>query len=124
MISLVSQTLHKLHKNFLVIVSYTDKIIFIIFLHTVPDVMVDDLGEPDYSTLTNHKPGQLYAVREAMNITVLRTLSISAEMINIGIQDAAAGVYTCVAINGLETNSSEVTIQPTGEHNYGMIHFL
>jgi hypothetical protein len=77
--------------------------------------MLDDLGEPVYSALTNHKPGQLYAIRKAMNITVLRTLSVSADMIKIGIQDVAGGVYTCEAINGEETNSSEVTIQPTGE---------
>lgn len=82
----------------------------------MPDITLDELGEPDYSVLTNHKPGQLYAIREAMHITVLRTLSISADNINIGIQDVAGGVYTCVAINGLETNSSEVTIQPTGEY--------
>ena len=35
---------------------------------------------------------------------------------NIGIQDVAGGVYTCVAINGQETNSINVTIKPTGEY--------
>ncbi len=77
--------------------------------------MLDDQGEPVYSALTNHKPGQLYAIRKAMSITVLRTLNVSADMIEIGIQDMAGGVYTCEAINGEQTNSSEVTIQPTGE---------
>ena len=90
----------------------------------MPLVPLDDRGEPDYSALTNHKPGQLYAIRKAMNITVLRTLSISANMIDIGIQDVAGGVYTCVAINGLVTNSSEVTIQPSSEHYDKLIYFL
>ena len=66
--------------------------------------------------LTNHKPGQLYAIRKAMHITVLRTLKINASMTSIGIQDVAGGAYTCVAINGEATNSTEVMIQPTGEY--------
>lgn len=95
-----------------------DCVLILVLPPTVPNIMLDDQDEPDYSVLTNHKPGQLYAIRKAMHITVLRTLSVSADMIEIGIQDLARGVYTCVAINGKETNSSEVTIQPTGEQ-YG-----
>ena len=96
-----------------------DCVLTMVLPPTVPNIMLDEQGEPDYSALTSHKPGQLYAIRKAMHITVLRTLNVSADMIiKIGIQDLAGGVYTCVAINGKETNSSEVIIQPTGEH-YG-----
>lgn len=85
-------------------------------MHVVPPVPLNDQGEPNYSTLTNHKPGQLYVIRKEMHIAVLRTLKINASMTSIGIQDAARGVYTCVAINGQKTNSTEVTIMPSGEY--------
>ena len=70
----------------------------------------------DSSILSNHQPGQLYAFRTAAHITVLRTLNSTS--INIGIEAVSERAYKCVAINGLESNSIEVKIRPTGEY-YG-----
>ena len=95
-------------------------------IYVVPEVLLTDQGLPDYSRLVNHRPGQLYAVRTASNTVELRTLN-SSEMTpfgqaNIGVQDAAKGVYLCVAINGEKTNTTMVTINPTGEKLFVCLH--
>lgn len=91
-----------------------------IYPYLVPVIPQNDQGAPDYSVLVNHQPGQLYAFRNANNSVVLRTMENSVMtqfgQANIGIQNVAGGVYTCTAINGIETNMTEVTIEPTGEH--------
>ena len=84
----------------------------------VPVVPRDSQGVPNYFGVVDHQPGQLYALRIADNHTILRTLESNAMTpfgkANIGIQDAARGVYRCVAINGLMEVNTTVRVEPTG----------
>ena len=82
---------------------------------TVPVIPEDIHGVPDYSVLSTHQPGQLYAYRNDNNSVVLRTLTLAPfANTNIGVHDAASGEYVCRAINGMEENTTNVTVMVHG----------
>ena len=64
----------------------------------------------------DEQAGQLYAYRVSQNSVILKTRESTngTTRVAVGIQPVAAGMYTCVALNGPERNESTVSIDPKG----------
>lgn len=62
----------------------------------------------------NEQAGQLYTYRVSQSEVILQTRESTVQMIRVGIQPVAEGMYKCVAKNVDKTNNHTVSVEPTG----------
>ena len=84
------------------------------FLFLIANLLVPEVsnrGMVPQSFPDNEQPGQLYAYRISQSKVILRTRDI----VPVGIQPIAEGMYKCVARNFDKTKNYTVSVQPRGE---------